>query len=239
MLQALRLLLMPALAHTATAQVTFTVTATANNSFVGYTSGNSYTFTFTTTALGTPNTWDSFSSTDSSWYDGVQPGDNRIWSTVSGDFNGTFSYANVAFNNTDEVAVVSTSYSAPFASLNLFVGSVTDMAGDIGLKTLDNTAIGEISVTLSSNNGSLPSFTQPAAFTDLTTYFSAYTGTYSPNSSASLRLGNAIQNSHSTLLFFTVTSVQITAVPEPATYAVFLGIAALGCGARRRRFTRT
>lgn len=205
----------------ASAQIVFTVQATANSTALGYTAGQSATFTFTLRDFGaTPAV-------------GSAPGDRYFWteetltqpeifSSVSGTgLAGTWSRP-------------SASGGAPFSELTVY--------NDNSFKLYAGSDVPPTGLTV--NGSGVRVVTFYATYTGLTfsgftntlpnpvTYLSNYLGTYSASSTWNARVFDAtFQNAD-----FTVNSITIaSAVPEPATYAVLAGAAALGLALWRRR----
>jgi len=222
-----------------TAQITFTVTGYSDGGGFGYAPATSYTFVFTTTSPGSSNPSDSFGSIDGSIWRETTINDAALWSNLSGDVQASYVHPTIPpANTTFDAAKIRAYKNLANTRLDLFAGTADHSSpSNIGVKTLDGTSIGEID--LSAADGNLPSFSQPASWVNLNSYFNTYTGTYTPSGSSFLTLKDATAG-HSTLLYFNVTSVQISpaAVPEPATCATLLGLGALGLAIVRRRLNR-
>ncbi|MDI1248669.1 MAG: PEP-CTERM sorting domain-containing protein [Lacunisphaera sp.] len=100
----------------------------------------------------------------------------------------------------------------------------------ISLSALDDTPLQDLQVRLLGLNFSSPTF--PETYVDPVSYFTNHLGTYVPDAGSEVRF--YIQN-FDPYVGFTVTSLTIAAVPEPATVALGLGVAALGVVLIRRR----
>ena len=76
-----------------------------------------------------------------------------------------------------------------------------------------------------------PSFATPGSYTSLTAYFSPYIGAHT------LLAGGYVDITPSSgpALHFTATSLTISAVPEPSTYAALAGLVVFGVVVIRRR----
>lgn len=214
-------------ARPASAQVTFTVTATATNTNLGYTSGNSYTFVYTSNASFTHyDAASTFNSVSMQWGEETTS-DDQMWASLGGDVLGTFVRPTADSGAPWSWTVINQN------GLNLLAGADT---GNIGTTTLDGTPLSEFSMD-NLNGGNLPSFALPQTFQEpfgSTGYFSAYLGSYSGFSGGTFTLQASNASGHAD---FTVTALTISsaAVPEPATAAILAGIAALGFVTLRRR----
>ncbi|WP_221031902.1 PEP-CTERM sorting domain-containing protein [Actomonas aquatica] len=225
------------------AQVTFTITATANSTAEGYTSGASYTFIFTTDGSRSATDYGSAGSYQGSpYYETTLSSETDIWSSISGtglagsyitpSGDATFSKLNVTgspgltFEATDETESG---------------GEDPLYTGDIGLNSLGGTDL--VSIRANVSGSPFPDFSEGNLDSDVATYFSDFTGTYSSPFSGDdwLQLqfytnGDGSPENYSA--WFTVNSVRIatSAVPEPGTYALIFGCGVLGwAGWRRRR----
>jgi hypothetical protein len=210
----------------ASAQVVFSITATADATGYGYTSGNSYTFNFTMD----PNAGkvappfvgfsglNSFGLSSNRW--GEDSTNNyQIFTDVTGSgIAGTFARATTPYT------YVGTENIAPA----FFLSISSQDTSNWGLKTLDNsTVIYNLDVQVNTS----ASFTFPGSYTNAGTYFSSFLGAL-PNPGGTIYFRPDALNSFAT---FTITSATLSAVPEPATYAALAGIGAFGLVILRRR----
>jgi hypothetical protein len=113
--------------------------------------------------------------------------------------------------------------------LRAAVGTVDAQGLSVGGGTAD---VIDLTATL---NLASPTFAYPGSLTAPDTYFAGYFGTYAVG--AGSQISFAVTSNHSSLsyLYLTPTSVQISTVPEPSTYAVLLGSGVLGLAVLRRR----
>jgi hypothetical protein len=206
------------LSATANAQVTFTLTGTmptdGSELAFGYTSGEAVTLSLTMAASFSDNSSSGFFSTFNFWTEPGSNGGPQLWTNVTGTgLAGAYGL------------------SAPDGQINVVPGSselafyVESSSGGIGL-TANGTELKDITATVNSSEFltfSTGSYLNPA------TYFSGYTGTYVLDGGS----GQLI-NPNLSQVDFTPTSLTITAIPEPATYAVLAGVAALGLVVLRR-----
>lgn len=233
-------LLLISFTHLASAQVTFTVTATANATAENYTSGNAYTFIFTmgdfTNLSATGST--SYSQPTLTFYQEENTGADQLWSSVGGT-GLAGSYVRPTGNYNDPASSIQTSIPSysDYNALSISVGTDQDVTQTIGLTTLSGTSLSYIYIHLDdailptwAMNGGNPTTTTPEA------YFSAYVGTYTGVTATDTDNMLEFYNASGTkFLYFTVTSVAISAVPEPSTYAAMFGVSALALAAWRRR----
>jgi len=220
------------LAHVASAQTVFTVTATANSTTDNYTSGNSYTFVFT---LGSGSTFSGAYTSDRTSFQDESTADNQLWSAVGGTgLLGSYVRAVGAPGDPFNIAEAALPPNYSNQGLYLVAGTEQIASPTIGLTTLSGTSLSWMEVSI--DDSVLPSWTMAASGTAPATYFSGYTGTYTGFTDANtdtVKLYNAIGGG--LILTFDVTSVAISAVPEPSTYAAALGLAALAFAGWRRR----
>lgn len=241
----------------ATAQVVFTVEATATGAGpstlscadYGYTIGQSYTFVFTlksTVSQATLTAGSSFDTT-SNWWAEYNSANATLFSQVSGTglkgvyiqtpVASTFTSVNsslIAYaNSTAELSVSANLDNDPDLENG---GYINNYDGETGLKMADNTH-GLSSIAIYSLTPTSPSFLS-------TGFDSVYVD---PNGFWRSNLISRVEASGNVYLtpygnpssiLFTVTYLSITdasAVPEPSTCAAFAGFAALGLVAYRRR----
>jgi hypothetical protein len=216
-------------------QVVFTVSGTVNATGNGFTAGQAVTFTFTlaqtasntgsnSVVLGSPTI------TGYRWADEVTS-DPILWADVTGSpFSDTY---------TRPVALADSPW------MELQIEAVTNRIRFLAAAPEPDEAYTEsMGLTFGGNNvtyiyaigrftGLSFDFTSET-LPDATTYFSANLGTYSfiegtsPNSAF-------FYDGASGDILFTPTSLTISAVPEPSTYAAILGALALGLVAWKRR----
>lgn len=228
----------------ASAQIVFTVKATADANGSGYLMGQEYTFTFTTGSSYGDNSpaSSSFDSTSSYWTE-FSAADQALWSSIGGDgVNGTFART----VNPSAYVTVYQSGNPEFPFSNLGFSAGDNGGGEegpppnaMGLKTLNNEDLYRVSVSVEYVTG-LPSFnyagTYSEPFDSTTGYFASYFGTYT--SGFDSNDGLALFVLDGSPLNFTLTELSIgaaSAVPEPSTYAGLAGLAALGFVVLRRR----
>lgn len=214
-----------------TAQVTFTITATANSSVQGYTLGNSYTFIFTST------TGSDFSSTSNSSFDAGAheyseelTSDQQLWEAISGTGLGG-SFVRPTGNASDPNSNVGSYGSGPQV-FQLRAGTNRLSTLDIGMTTLTGGLVSKVQVD--ADEGTLPTFAYPGSYSSLESYYSGYGGVYG-GFLAGDDIVRLYDTSNAVFLSFDLISLQISAVPEPATFAALLGLGALGLVVLRRR----
>jgi len=218
------------LALNASAQTVFTITAQANSTTNNYTSGSSYTFVFT---LGSGSTFSgAYTSTRTSFQD-ESTADNQLWSSVGGTgLSGTYARAVGDPNDPFNIAAAELPPNYNNQALYLVAGTEQNVTQSIGVTTLSGTNIYYVEVT--ADDSVLPSWTMAASGTSPTSYFAGYAGTYTgfTGSDDTVKIRDTSNN---LVVSFDITSVAISAVPEPSTYAALLGLAALGFVGWRRR----
>ncbi len=210
--------LFAALSATAGAQVTFTLTGTVPTDGTelafGYTSGETVTLSLKMAASFSNNGSSGFDPTLDYWAETGSNGGLQLWTDATGTGLGG------AYNLSAPDGQVDV---APENSDMTFLAQST--GGGIGL-TANGTELKKIDVVVDSSEFltfSTGSYVNPA------TYFSGYTGTYVLSGG-----GGQITNTSLAQMNFTPTILTITAIPEPATYAVLAGVAALGLVVLRR-----
>lgn len=221
------------LGHSAWAQTVFTVTATASTTTNNYNSGSSYTFVFT---LGSGSTFTGARTSDRTSFQDESTADNQLWTSVGGTgLSGT--YVRAVGHPNDPFNIAETGLSPNYADRGLYLVAGTDqnVTQSIGVTTLAGTAISYMTVSI--DDTALPSWTMAPSGTAPSSYFAGYAGTYTGFSGGtdSVKIYNTASAEVGS---FNVTSVTISAVPEPSTYAAMLGLAALGfVGWRRRKLS--
>lgn len=207
------------------AQVAVSVTATAVNTNLGYTLGQTYTFTYLVAG--------NFSSNASSYFDGT----NNIWreynvahdllfTGVTGDgLAGT--YVRPILDLTDPHSLIEMRPNVATPGSDHLEMSVSSQLGDIGL-TADGEAVRTVYMQLRSSGANFlySGYDQPS------TVLLASAGTYSPNTGDTH--GLTVYSLSSGYADFSVTSFTISAIPEPSTYAALAGLGALGFAVWRR-----
>lgn len=218
----------------ASAQIVFTVTGTANSTANGYTSGQSYTFVFTSA--------NSFANTDYSAFDSEGQKyteetvtDPQMWTSIGGT-GLAGSYVRPIADTDDAYSYLQTTVN--HNQLDILAGA--DTSTSIGLQTLGGTSIAIVRAWMSGTE--LPTFAAPAAYAEpfnaTTGYWAGYTGTYSGFTGPYNKIAVYSLAYQTTYMEFTPTSLTISAVgavPEPSTYAAFAGLAAFGLVLLRRR----
>jgi len=214
------------------AQIVFTVQATADSDAYGYTLGSTYTFVFQTgSSYPEGSLPDSVFSEEGNFWTEEETSESQLFLSVTGTgVQGSF--ARPTINSYSPSSELSYYKEDGVEYLNLRVRSDDPPTT---LTTLDNTPLYSISLEAVGFEFSSPGFAADV-YTDPVSYLSAHTGSYPllvPGSNKIFlrvdELGGGI--------YFTATSLTIAAVPEPATVALGLGVAALGLVLIRRRRT--
>lgn len=240
------------------AQVVFTITAEARakpspaesplpnwDKTYGYIEGQSYTFVFTT-GTGFANNSSSSFNDSGGWVEyslawvATLAGEGKIWATLAGTgLSGSYT----APAGDDENSRLSYGKHMTFDRNILTLAAGTD-DGTLGLTTPDNTAIAGLRVELTNQVASFPAMSYLASYQDPVTYFSTRVGTYTGPWTFETAGGAPLDNTVGIYLKpedFTakyelaVTSLTISAIPEPSTYALLAGCVALGLGFWRKR----
>ncbi len=210
-----------ALASLARAQVTITFTGTAGSTALGYTSGQTYSFSLTTAASFPSTARSTFNGSTNDWFSAST--DPILITTASGSgLGGTYAGGVAA----TELAAGGTN----------FVIDILVEGGGYGTPigfTANGNPLKEIYVLITPQTVQPFSFATGGSYVDPVAYFKDYVGTYSfvgTTNNHFLQLFGASTNE-----IITLTSVQI--IPEPSTVAFALGAVALGGVAfwRRRR----
>jgi hypothetical protein len=215
-----------ALTLSARGQITFTVSATADNTAgtieQNYTPGRTYTFVYTLTAAYPANKY-YFPGRNTDWFEKDTASAVPLFTAVGGSgLGGTF---------TDPTGPQGSPFSFVRASGSNFLGLLAGAdSGHIGVTTLPGTSLTHV---IASMNLAEVDFAAPSAYTNPATYFSAYLGDHRAWGGTVGLYGGGFDGAT-----FQVTNVNIgnvSAIPEPATYAALLGLGALGVAAWRRR----
>ncbi len=211
------------------AQVTFTLNATARWDLWGYTAGQSAVFSFVV-ADSFPTFWDNapiqpaFSSSSNLWGE-VDAENSPLWVSVSGTgLTGTFVASNTGEMVRPSIYVQKSEAEFDFLS---FSAANTELTGSMGLLLPDGvTALRSLSVSLERTRD----FSYPEHYVSPADYFAVYAGTYTPEppySTIEVIPVGAINGSQ----LFTVNSLTISSgalVPEPSAYGLMAGMLGFG-----------
>lgn len=225
----------------APAQITFTVTATAENTAgnaaQGYTAGAAYTFAYTLTA-DYPVNHNYFPDRNNGWFEKDITTEPALFTAVGGTgMAGTF---------IDPVGPTGSPFSmVRFHGTNFIEMFAGADAGNIGLTTLAGTTLTH---AIANMNLEGINFVEPATYTNPADYFAGYVGEYHAwGGSVGLYGGGfdgatfqvtalSISNSISSRISY--SDGNVSAIPEPSTYAALFGLGALGLAFYRRRRVR-
>lgn len=231
------LLALLASAPPASAQIVFTVTATAENTpgtaAQGYTAGRAYTFAYTLTP-DYPVNHNYFPGRNDGWFEKDITAEPALFTAVGGTgVSGTF---------IDPVGPEG----SPFSMVRVHGSNFVEMfagadAGNIGLTTLAGSTLTH---AISNMNLEGINFVEPATYTNPADYFAGYLGDYRAWGGSVGLYGGTFDGAT-----FLVTSLNIsnnistsvsntTAIPEPSTYAALFGLGALGLAFWRRHRVR-
>ncbi len=202
---------------TASAQITFTVNGSTTSAALGYTSGQATTFSFVlndfapTLPTGSVSVGNFFE-----WKDDNTATDPAIWTSVTGTgLSGTW---------TRPVTDGSTAISyidAYAAGGQLWLMAGTVFGGDTGL-----TVGGQSFKTLilGASYSGLDFSPVTGALADPSDYFGNHLGSYGASSTNVAVLENGIGGQ----VHFNISSIVISSIPEPSTYAALTGAFVLG-----------
>ena len=214
----------------AQAQIMFTINGTATSDDHGYTADQSYTVSFLLNSafdgqIGVNSS--GFDGTYVAWYQS-DPGLSSVFTDISGSaVHGTY----VSGPGSDPDSLLNMWNSDNNNAVSLIQKNGTDVP--LGLQTLDDAA-DIVAVQTILQAGFTASAVFPVSYVDPTTYWGDFTGTHPVSGTVQL-LGSGGAG----LMTFNVTDLTVTnlsAVPEPSTYAALAGVAAFGlAGCRRRR----
>jgi hypothetical protein len=196
--------------------VSVAVTGTANTTGMGYTQGESYTFTWLindgyTGSDGFGDGGDIFSSTENLWFS-TSTNDPWLWCSVSGGgLVGT--YAKPSDND-----------QAPFEQLKVdSAGLLCWTACRMDSATMELLVNGVVVDTVAAYDLNIPGLDySDTSFVNPASYLANYTGTYSSPGG-----GIYLDNGHAQNIEFTPTSIIIGVIPEPSTILLF-GIGGIG-----------
>ena len=204
MKQKLKIIAITTLLTVAAAQagITTTVTGTANSSTMGYTSGESYTFTWVVNDSYTGGDLDFFLPNAVYIWSPNSLEDPELWDDVSGDgLGGTYARPSVTPADT----IVANSQGLSFAAQS------SSSSISLGL-TVNSIGVHEVS----SSNLVIPGLDYSAAGPiDLGTYLASYAGSYD-QTSGQLSVRDTADN----VIEFSPTN--LTIIPEPATCGVIV-----------------
>jgi len=215
------LLLLLAAPASLSAQVVFTVTATANATALGYTASQSVAFTFVLHDFSPAVPAGGPGSTYYLWMDDFLT-DPELWTSVSGTgLGGTWSRPN-ASNTAPFSKILASSPNA----LQLYA---SHEGGVTGL-TVNGVALQSVDMNATYTGLAYPAF-NGSSLPDPTAFFSTLPGTYLAASTSTARIYDDLNNS----VTFTITGLTISAIPEPSICAFTAALGALGFVAWRRR----
>jgi len=221
--------LLLAMLSTAHAQVTITVTATANNTNLGYTSGNTYSFTYTIASSVADIVPNYFDPTHNTWFD-HHVDQSPLFTAITGD-GLAGSLMRPSSQDTDPHSRIEIRTNVATPGSDFLVLSAATQYADLGI-TANGDEIWGVYLQL---NNSEASFLYTGSFMEPTSIFAASYGTYTPTGDTH---GISIFSLYSGAAHFDVSSFTIghgAAIPEPSTYAAIAGIGALGLAFWRRR----
>lgn len=198
--------------------VVFSITATANSNALGYAQGQSYEFNWLVNDAYTQNPNDVFLSSLTLWSETVTTS-SMVFSDIYGD------------GLTGAYVQPSLEYGSPDSSIAMYGGApdffqlmANAQSGSMGIQVNGNDLLKFRALGIEIGDLSFP-----ASYTDPSTFWSGYTGTYTP-SGGSVLIGTSEGDA-----YFTATGVSIKAIPEPSTIA-FLGLFGSGLLIVRRVF---
>lgn len=203
------------------ANIVVSVTGTANNTEMGYTSGQSYTFTWVLNAGYTGSSFDNFTEEVNFW-DAEHISDPLLWTSVSGDgLAGSYSRPYVDAWAPYDV-MKADAFGLALTAANDFIGTADSMGLTAnGEEVLDMTAY---DLNIGAIDYSETSFVNPAA------WLNSYVGTFAQSSGVMRLIGESAGT-----VYFTPTSVTIAAIPEPASAMMLIFGAGVGMVIHRAR----
>lgn len=222
------LLVLLATAPPVSAQIIFTVTATAENNLgtaaQGYTVGHAYTFVYTLTAAY-PVNHNYFPGENNGWFEQDITAEPALFTAVGGTgLGGTF---------IDPVGPAG----SPFSFVRAYNGNLLQLyagadAGNIAVTTLAGTTLTH---AIASMNLAEINFALPASYTNPATYFAAYVGDYHVWGGTVSLYGGGFDGATFQVTGVSISNGNTTAIPEPSTYAALFGLGALGVVLWRKR----
>lgn len=230
------LLVLLAAAPPVSAQISFTVTATAENNLdtagQGYTVGHAYTFVYTLTS-DYPQNHNYFPGQNNDWFEQDITNEPALFTAVGGTgVSGTY---------LDPI----TTAGSPFSYVRAYNGNLLSLyagadVGNVALTTPAGTTLTHVIATM---NLAEINFALPANYINPATYFAPYVGEYHAWGGTVGLYGAGFDGAT-----FRVTDVSISngagfsdgggntsAIPEPSTYAALCGLGALGVVLWRKR----
>jgi hypothetical protein len=214
-------------ASAAHAQISITLSGTATNNTLGYTIGQPVTFTYTIASSFGNYTPSYFDASYNNWYEYHVPADSLFTAVTGTGLTGT--YTRPTFDDTDPHSFLQLRKNVDGSGYDFMQMSAGSQHGDMGL-SVGGELVQSIYMQLSRTGAN---FAFAATWVEPTTVLSAAMGTYDPTLGTTY--GLTITRTIGGNANFEITSMTISAVPEPSAYAMFAGVSALGLAMYRRR----